>query len=127
MRAGLTFGAILAVGIGIVAVGSGNSAQVLIAGLWICLLAHLGLGYMTHRWLAVLLVPLVYVAAFLVSDLLYEVAGLNLAGYCGEPECDPGPIPASFFSPFVYVGAAVAGAAGIGLHQTRGKLVRRSR
>jgi hypothetical protein len=36
----------------------------------------------------------VMTAALVVSDLLYFGFGVNLIGYCGEPKCDPGPIPA---------------------------------
>jgi hypothetical protein len=36
---------------------------------------------------ALLTIPLV------ASDVLYFGFGVNLLGYCGEPKCDPGPIP----------------------------------
>src|SRR4051812_33603635 len=38
---------------------------------------------------------LLFSTPLVALDLLYFVLGINLAGYCGEPKCDPGPIPLS--------------------------------
>ena len=45
------------------------------------------------------------------SDVLYFGFGVNLIGYCGEPACDPGPIPTSlalFCLPFSLFPVALA-------------------
>jgi hypothetical protein len=59
-------------------------------------LALVALGVRWGRWHAVLVVAVLYSAPLLLLDALYFGLGLNLAGYCGEPKCDPGPVPLSF-------------------------------
>jgi hypothetical protein len=53
------------------------------------------LGAVWGRWRAVPVVGLLYSAPLVLLDALYFGLGLNLGGYCGEPKCDPGPLPLS--------------------------------
>jgi hypothetical protein len=76
------------------------------------------LGYVSGRWKAPIAVGAALVVALVASDLLYFGLGVNLAGYCGEPKCDPGPIPAIFALPVVPL-AVIPGMAGVAARRQR--------
>ena len=57
-----------------------------------------------------------------LMDAAFFGGGIRLAPYCGEPECDPGPIPAVFSVVMIPVGVMLV-AAGIGI----GRIKRRQR
>lgn len=75
----------------------------LITGAAIVLVAAVlgAIGYATGRFKVAVLLALALAAAALVSDLLYFSFGINLGDYCGEPKCDPGPIPLAWTVPFI--------------------------
>ncbi len=58
-------------------------------------LALVGFGFAWARPRALLILAAVWTVPLVGSDLLYFGLGINLVGYCGEPKCDPGPLPAT--------------------------------
>jgi hypothetical protein len=56
-------------------------------------------GLAWRRFIVLAVLAGVMTAAFALSDILYFGFGINLIGYCGEPQCDPGPIPAIILTP----------------------------
>jgi hypothetical protein len=72
--------------------------------------ALVGFGFAWGRFRALAVLTALWTIPPVASDILYYGFGVNLIGYCGEPVCDPGPIPASisaFFLPFPLFLAAV--------------------
>ena len=82
-------------------------------------LAFVALGFAWGRTRAVWVVALVLVLAAVGLDALYFGLGLNLAGYCGEPECDPGPIPLIIGIPFLPMPLALI-CLGVHIRRVRG-------
>ena len=60
-----------------------------------------GLGYLVGRWRVLIAVAVVIAVPLILSDVLYFGADVDLPGYCGEPKCDPGPIPMSIMLLFL--------------------------
>jgi hypothetical protein len=58
-------------------------------------------GFTSGRFTALVMLGAAMTAALVISDVLYFGFGVNLIGYCGEPKCDPGPIPAIIAVPFL--------------------------
>jgi hypothetical protein len=59
------------------------------------------LGFAWGRFIALVVLGAVMTAALVICDVLYFGFGVNLIGYCGEPKCDPGPIPSVIAVPFL--------------------------
>ena len=81
-------------------------------------LAFFALGFAWGRRRAIVLVALVLAVPTVALDALYFGAGVDLPGYCGEPECDPGPIPASLGLAFLPVPLALT-TLGVALRRSR--------
>jgi hypothetical protein len=58
-------------------------------------------GFASGRFVVLVVLGAVMTAALVISDVLYFGFGVNLIGYCGEPKCDPGPVPALLAVPFL--------------------------
>jgi hypothetical protein len=58
-------------------------------------------GFVSGRFVVLVVLGAVTTAVLVISDVLYFGFGVNLIGYCSEPECDPGPIPAVIAVPFL--------------------------
>jgi hypothetical protein len=58
-------------------------------------------GFTSGRFIALAMLGAAMTAALVISDVSYFGFGVNLIGYCGEPKCDPGPIPAVIAVPFL--------------------------
>ena len=81
-------------------------------------LAFFALGFAWGRRRAIVLVALVLAVPTVALDALYFGAGVDLPGYCGEPECDPGPLPASLALAFLPVPLALT-TLGVALRRLR--------
>jgi hypothetical protein len=58
-------------------------------------------GFASGRFVVLVVLGAVTTAALVISDVLYFGFGVKLIGYCGEPKCDPGPVPAVLAVPFL--------------------------
>jgi len=58
-------------------------------------LTLIAIGFLWGRWRALVVVAALWAIPLLFLDGLYFGLGVDVPGYCGEPECDPGPLPAS--------------------------------
>ena len=94
--------------------GDGVAATLLV----VLALAHVAVGFAWGRWRAIAYVAAGFIVLAVGLDVLYFGLGLNLAGYCGEPECDPGPIP-MVFALLVLPVPLVLTAIGVGLRHLR--------
>jgi len=52
-------------------------------------------GYAWPRWRALGILAVLWATPLLISDALYFGFDVETLPYCGEPDCDPGPLPAS--------------------------------
>jgi hypothetical protein len=71
--------------------------------------ALVAFGYAWGRWRALAVLAAVWTIPLAAADLLYFGLDVNLLGYCGEPDCDPGPIPMTVLLLFLPVGLTLAG------------------
>ncbi|HEX8054551.1 MAG TPA: hypothetical protein VF517_16310 [Thermoleophilaceae bacterium] len=71
--------------------GDGVTALVLL----VLGLTFVAFGFAWGRSRAITVVAFVLTVASVGLDALYFLFDVNLAGYCEEPKCDPGPIPMS--------------------------------
>jgi hypothetical protein len=72
--------------------------------------ALVGFGFAWGHFRALAVLTALWAIPPIASDILYFGFGVNLIGYCGEPLCDPGPIPISMiviFLPFPFFLVAV--------------------
>jgi len=68
------------------------------------------IGFAWGRWKTLVVVAVLAVVPTVVLDALYFGLGFNPSGvYCGEPKCDPGPIPMSIM--LILLPVALAGVA----------------
>jgi hypothetical protein len=82
-------------------------------------LAVVAFGFGWGRWRALAVLAAVWTVPLVLSDALYFGSGANPFGfYCGEPKCDPGPLPATLII-FWLPGALVLSGAGIALRKRR--------
>jgi hypothetical protein len=84
----------------------------------LAVVALVALGFAVGRWRVLGVLAGVVVLALVGSDALYFGLGVNLAGYCGEPRCDPGPLPLSLGLLFLPAVLALA-ALGVALRRRR--------
>jgi hypothetical protein len=68
-------------------------------------------GFRWGRWRALTVLAAVWSFPLVASDVLYFGFGVDLLGiYCGEPVCDPGPLPATLVMFYLPVALALTGA-----------------
>ena len=80
---------------------------VVLVGLALALFAY---GFRWGRWRALGVLAAVWVVPLIAADVLYFGFGVNAFGsYCGEPECDPGPLPATLLVVYLPVALALSG------------------
>jgi hypothetical protein len=77
-------------------------------------------GYLWGRRRALAVLAAAWAIPLIAADLLYFGLDVNPLGYCGEPECDPGPIQASILLLFLPVGLALA-ATGVSVRRRRSR------
>lgn len=82
--------------------------------------AVVAFGYAWGRWRALAVLAAVWAIPLIAADLLYFGLDINLLGYCGEPDCDPGPIPMTVLLLFLPVGSALA-ASGVAARRRRSR------
>jgi hypothetical protein len=86
---------------------------VVLTGLALGLIAF---GFAWGRRRALTVIAVVWTVPLVASDILSFGFGVNLVGYWGEPECDPGPLPVSLLLMVLPVGLALT-AAGVALRR----------
>jgi hypothetical protein len=64
-------------------------------------------GFVWGRWRALIPLAVVWTVPLILADLLYFGFGVETVRYCGEPTCDPGPLPASLGILFLPIGLAL--------------------
>lgn len=80
--------------------------------------ALVAFGYAWGRRRALAVLAAAWAIPLVGADLVYFGLDINLPGYCGEPDCDPGPIPMTILLLFLPLGLALV-AGGVAARRRR--------